>query len=188
MKLLYATTNQYKLKGAQANLSQYGITLYQLKKPIEVTELQSSSQEVVSIDKAKKYFNVVKRPLVVMDSGIFIDNLQGFPGVYTKYILDTIGIDGILKLVQDFPQTLAYTQRTITYADGTLTKIFSSKVHGRIINKKLGHNGRDYDLVFIPNGKTKTLAEMTDEEKTKLTSPAWDKFAKWYMKKAGEKK
>ena len=51
-----------------------------------------------------------------MDSGLFIKSLKGFPGVYTKYALDTIGIENIVKLLKD--DRGAYTQRTVTYLDG----------------------------------------------------------------------
>ena len=94
MNITYATTNKYKLAGANQALLGVGLTLTAPDRELPyVPEIQSDSQEEVSIDKAQKYYELLKNPLVVMDSGLFIKSLKGFPGVYTKYALDTIGIE-----------------------------------------------------------------------------------------------
>ncbi|MBF1043455.1 MAG: non-canonical purine NTP pyrophosphatase [Candidatus Nanosynbacter sp.] len=139
-------------------------------------EIQSDDQQAVSVDKALKYYDLLKRPLVVMDSGLFIDELNGFPGVYTKYALDTIGINRIIQLLGG---ARAYTQRTITYFDGNKLQIFTLKLHGALLKEPRGNNGRNYDKYFLPNGKNKTLAEMTDEEKVELTAEVWRELAAW---------
>ena len=93
MDLIYATTNKHKLAGAKQALTGTSINLIVPDKTLpDVPEIQSDDQQAVSVDKALKYYELLKRPLVVMDSGLFIDELNGFPGVYTKYALDTIGI------------------------------------------------------------------------------------------------
>ena len=104
MDLIYATTNKHKLAGALAGAKQAlagtDINLIAPDKTLpDVPEIQSDDQAAVSVDKALKYYELLKHPLVVMDSGLFIDELNGFPGVYTKYALDTIGIDRIIQLL-----------------------------------------------------------------------------------------
>jgi len=100
MDLIYATTNKHKLAGAKQALAETNINLIALDKTLpDVPEIQSDDQEAVSVDKALKYYDLLKHPLVVMDSGLFIDELNGFPGVYTKYALDTIGINRIIQLL-----------------------------------------------------------------------------------------
>ena len=100
MELIYATTNKHKLAGAKQALAGTDINLIALDKTLpDVPEIQSDDQAAVSVDKALKYYELLKHPLVVMDSGLFIDELNGFPGVYTKYALDTIGIDRIVQLL-----------------------------------------------------------------------------------------
>ena len=138
-------------------------------------EIQSDDQVAVSIDKALKYYKLLKRPLVVMDSGLFIDELNGFPGVYTKYALDTIGIDRIIQLLGAGAR--AYTQRTITYFGGNKPQTFTLKLHGALLKEPRGNNGRNYDKYFLPENKNKTLAEMTDEEKAELTAEVWRELA-----------
>ena len=178
MNLIYATTNKHKLAGAKQALAGTDINLIAPDGVLpDVPEIQSEDQAAVSVDKALKYYELLKRPLVVMDSGLFIDELNGFPGVYTKYALDTIGINRIIQLLGGAAR--AYTQRTITYFDGNKPQIFTLKLHGALLKEPRGNNGRNYDKYFLPNGKNKTLAEMTDEEKAELTAVVWQELAVW---------
>ena len=181
MELIYATTNKHKFAGAKQALAGTDINLIAPDKTLpDVPEIQSDDQQVVSVDKAIKYYDLLKRPLVVMDSGLFIDELGGFPGIYTKYVLDTIGIDRIIQLLGGAAR--AYTQRTITYFDGNKPQTFTLKLHGALLKEPRGNNGRNYDKYFLPDGKNKTLAEMTDEEKVELTAEVWKKLAAWLQK------
>ena len=176
MDLIYATTNKHKLAGAKQALAGTDINLIAPDETLpDVPEIQSNDQEAVSVDKALKYYDLLKRPLVVMDSGLFIDELNGFPGVYTKYALDTIGIDRIIQLLGGAAR--AYTQRTITYFDGSEPRTFTLKIHGTLLKNPRGSNGRNYDKYFLPDGKNKTLTEMTDEEKAELTAAVWRELA-----------
>ena len=140
----------------------------------------SSDLAAVSVDKALKYYELLNRPLVVMDSGLFIDELNGFPGVYTKYALDTIGIDRIIQLFGAAAR--AYTQRTITYFDGNKPQTFTLKLHGALLKEPRGNNGRNYDKYFLPDSKNKTLAEIIDKEKAELTANVWRELAEWLQK------
>ena len=176
MDLIYATTNKHKLAGAKQALAGTDINLIAPDGVLpDVPEIQSDDQEAVSVDKALKYHDLLKCPLVVMDSGLFIDELNGFPGVYTKYALDTIGIDRVIQLLGGATQ--AYTQRTITYFGGNKPQTFTLKLHGALLKEPRGNNGRNYDKYFLPDSKNKTLAEMADEEKAELTAEVWRELA-----------
>ena len=181
MDLIYATTNKHKFAGAKQALAGTDINLIAPDETLpDVPEIQSDDQAAVSVDKALKYYELLKRPVVVMDSGLFIDKLNGFPGVYTKYALDTIGIDRIIQLLGYGVR--AYTQRTITYFDGDKPQTFSLKLHGALLKEPRGNNGRNYDKYFLPDDKNKTLAEMASEEKAELTAEIWRKLAAWLQK------
>ena len=181
MNLIYATTQKYKLAGARQALAGTGVNLIAPDKILpDVPEIQSDDQAAVSVDKALKYYELLKRPLVVMDSGLFIDELNGFPGVYTKHALDTIGIDRIVQLLGGAAR--AYTQRTITYFDGNKPQTLTLKLHGALLKEPRGNNGRNYDKYFLPDGKNKTLAEMASKEKAELTAEIWRKLAAWLQK------
>lgn len=138
MDLIYATINKYKLAGARQTLTGTGINLTMPDKTLpDVPEIQSDDQAAVSVYKALKYYELLKRPLVMMDSDLFIDELGGFPGVYTKYALDTIGIDRIIRLLGD--NNRAHTQRTIIYFDGDKPQTFTLKLHGALLKEPRGN-------------------------------------------------
>ena len=70
MDLTYATTNKHKLAGAKQALAGTDINLIAPDGVLpDVPEIQSDDQATVSVDKALKYYELLKRPLVVMDSG-----------------------------------------------------------------------------------------------------------------------
>lgn len=178
--IIYATSNKYKL--ASANRALANTTLRLAVPDIDlpdIPEIQSDDQVAVSVDKAKKYYQLLKRPLVVMDSGLFVPALGGFPGVYTKYALETIGIKNIVRLLDIPEKRLAYTSRTVTYFDGETLKTFNSKVNGALVENPRGNNGRNYDQYFMPDGSDKTMAEMTDHEKTAIVADVWQELAEW---------
>lgn len=138
MNLTYATTNKHKLAGAKQALAGTGVNLIAPDEALpDVPEIQSDDQTAVSVDKALKYYDLLKCPVVVMDSGLFIDELNGFPGVYTKYALDTIGIDRIIRLLGD--NNRAHTQRTIIYFDGDKPQTFTLKLHGALLKEPRGN-------------------------------------------------
>jgi XTP/dITP diphosphohydrolase len=184
MKIIFTTTNKYKIQAAESVLNKYGIEV--VGKEVEVDEIQSDSPEEVILDKVKKCCSKIKKPLIAMDSGLFIEDLGGFPGVYTKFVLKTIGEDGLMKLTKEFKNNKAYVQRIIGYTDGKVLKTFSSRGYGKIIQEKRGTNGMNYDLVFYVPSKKKTLAELDLPEQVKVWGDAWDKLAK-YLKSRNKK-
>ena len=180
MNLTFTTTNEHKIRSAQSVLGKYGINVEGLS--LNIPEIQSDDPQEVIQDKVLRCFDKVKKPLIAMDSGLFIEGLGGFPGVYTKYVLDTIGIDGIIKLTKDLKSTKAFVQRMIGYTDGTNTKIFSSRGYGEIIPEKRGSDGYNYDFIFYVPEKKKTLAEITHEERVQVWGDAWDQLGKYLTK------
>lgn len=183
MELLYATTNMHKLRGANRALVGTGIELVPPSIDLpDVPEIQSDDQTEVSVDKAIKHHALLRCPVVVMDSGLFIKPLGGFPGVYTKYALNVLGMDKLVDLVRDIEKPVAFTQRTIAYFDGATLKTFSSKVAGALVREPRGINGRNYDKYFVVDGKNKTIAELSDDEQTALIAPVWQEFAAWVNK------
>lgn len=182
MKLIYATTNSYKLSNANLALADYGLELVAIDKNLpDVPEIQSDDQAEVAIDKAHKYYKLLKQPLVVMDAGLFVESLGGFPGVYTKYVIDTIGAAAVAKLVAAGSPD-AYVQRTVIYFDGQTPKVFTSKTHGKLVDTPRGSNGSGYHPYFIVDQTGKAIAEMTDAENGQITAPVWRELAEWLAK------
>ena len=97
-------------------------------------------------------------------------------------MLDVLGMDKLVNLVQNIENPVAFTQRTVTYFDGVTLKTFSSKVVGTLVREPRGMNGRNYDKYFVVDGKDKTIAELSDDEQTALIAPVWQEFAAWVNK------
>jgi len=68
---------------------------------------------------------MVGKPLIVQDSSFHIRSLNGFPGAYIKYALKTIGLEGILKLLEGIEDRRAYAEGALTYR--TLLDFYQSK-------------------------------------------------------------
>ena len=103
-----------------------------------------------------------------MDSGFWIDALNGFPKAFVNFSLDTIGIDGILKLMDGKENRSCRFVECLSYYDGKELHQFMGKHEGTIAEKILGQdtNKKWSDLWYIykPKGYDKTFAQMTDEE------------------------
>ena len=107
---------------------------------------------------------------MVEDSGLFVDALGGFPGVYSSYVHSTVGIEGIVKLLEESKDKSAQYISSISFWDGE--KIHSVQGHckGRISLESRGDAGFGYDPIFIPEaGDGRTFSEMTLLEKTALS-------------------
>ena len=69
------------------------------KHDLDIVEPQLNTIEEIALHKAKVAFEKLKEPVIVQDSGLVIKSLHDFPGPYTKYVSQTIGCRGILKLL-----------------------------------------------------------------------------------------
>ena len=100
------------------------------------------------------------------DSGLFIKALNGFPGVYSAYVFQTIGHLGILRLMEGIRERDARFESRIALClpDGNI-ELVSGTCPGTIPQTMRGSEGIGFDPVFIPKGDYRTFAEMSIEEK-----------------------
>jgi len=163
-KIYFITGNKGKALEAKEKLSAAGIDAVQ--KNLGYPELQANSLKEVAcfgVEHIKKQFD---QPFILEDAGLFIDALNGFPGVYSAYVFHTIGCKGILKLMKDTTDRKATFRSVFAYGEpGKQTKIFNGESQGNISEKEVGSNGFGYDPIFVPENKTKTFAEMDTEGK-----------------------
>lgn len=132
---------------------------------IELTEIQSLSVEEVVAFKAKEAFELLNKPVAVSDSGLEIVSLKKFPGALVKYVNETIGQDGIAKLMEGEKERTAYFVAAIGYYDKENgSRVFVKKDEGTIAEKPRGE-GWHFDKLFIPKGETRTWAEIGREDK-----------------------
>ena len=189
MKIYFATGNQNKIKEANIilqDLKNKNISIEQIKLPYP--ELQGTLEEVSEFG-AKYVYDIIKKPIIVEDSGFFVNSLNSFPSTYSKFVQETIGNKGILKLLEDKNDEendrSAYFKTVIGYCDENGVKLFSGIVEGKVSNeiKSKGY-GFAYDSIFIPDGENRTFAEMKTEEKSNIShrKKAFEEFKKFLNK------
>jgi XTP/dITP diphosphohydrolase len=101
---------------------------------------------------------------IVEDSGLFIDGLNGFPGVYSAYALRTVGLPPLVSWLAGRRRTAVF--RTVAGARrGTVRRTAVGEVRGRIAARPRGTSGFGFDPIFIPEGERRTYAEMSPSEK-----------------------
>jgi XTP/dITP diphosphohydrolase len=107
---------------------------------------------------------------MVEDSGLFIDSLNNFPGVFSSFVYDSIGLSGILKLVnEDIIRGAEYRAVTIIYSNGEIQKS-TGICRGRLSREELGDNGFGYDPIFIPEqGNGNTFSQMSNIDKSTIS-------------------
>lgn len=168
-KVIYITGNKFKLFTAKQVLEPLGIEITNQK--IDCPEIQSNSIEEVAKYSSKYASEFLQCNTLKNDTGLVIPALNNFPSAYTRYVEETIGEEGILRLMENIKDRTAYFLEVYAYTEyGKEPKIFISKTEGTIALEKSGEYGWGYDRIFIPKGKTKTLANFDDEVRGSLWS------------------
>jgi len=159
----FVTSNRGKFLEIEALFRPYQITVRWAKR--ELPEPQADTlEEVVAAKLAAA--GVGKNPVLVEDSGLFIDALNGFPGVYSSYVFRTVGIGGILALLAGKPREATF--RTVAgLRSGPVVTLGLGATVGTIAAEPRGSGGFGYDPIFIPSGESRTFAELTPEEKNR---------------------
>ena len=128
--ITFITGNEHKVIEAENIFKDYGIKLEHID--LGYTEPQGTLEEV-ALSGAKYACRKLGKPVIVEDAGLFIKALNDFPGVYSHYVQDTIGNQGILKLLADTDDRYAEFRSVIGYcAPNSEPKTFLGKVSGEI--------------------------------------------------------
>ncbi|MBU0586389.1 XTP/dITP diphosphatase [Candidatus Micrarchaeota archaeon] len=177
--MLFITSNEHKFKEVKEILGSFEIEV--LHQKMNYSEIRADDVEEVALESAKTLFSIIKKPLVVEDTGLFIDVLKGFPGAYSGWVQKKLGNNGILKLMENESRRDAHFKTCVGYADEKGCRTFVGKVDGRISIEEQGKQGFGYDPIFIPNTENNTFAENeTLKNRISHRFNAFAAFAKWY--------
>lgn len=168
MTLYFATTNTGKFKEAVAKLAPIRIMRLNLPYP----EVQASSLEDVVTFALEWMDGKTDKDVILEDSGLFIDALNGFPGVFSSQVFRSIGIRGVLKLMEGASERKARFQTCIGLHLKGKRKTFKGEVEGTIAMKPTGSGGFGFDPIFVPRGHKVTFAQMSLEKKNKISHRA----------------
>ncbi|MDD1670251.1 MAG: RdgB/HAM1 family non-canonical purine NTP pyrophosphatase [Methanomicrobiales archaeon] len=179
MKLAVVTSNPHKAREVAAffhgELEVEHVNL-------ECPEFRHSDIGEIAKGKAQFAYDQLDRPLIVDDTAFFVKALRGFPGPYAAYVLDTIGYQGILRLLEGVEERGASFETAIAYADRDGICIFRGLIEGVITRSPRGRQGFGYDPIFEVDGST--LAELGLEEKSRIShrARALSAFGEWWRK------
>ena len=159
-KLTLVTGNEGKVREFSRLL---GIQLAQRK--LNLTEIQAIDVAEVARGKAAEAYSQLGSPVLVDDTGIIVGAWNGLPGALTSWFLDTVGCDGILRMMSGFKDRSATVVTALGVAYNDKVEVYTASVSGDLSDTPRGAEGFGYDPIFIPRTGTKTYAEMTEEEK-----------------------
>ena len=149
IEIFFVTSNLQKYNEINTIFKQYTSIQPRLLQT-NLLEIQSSNLEEIAIFSLKKCAEIIDYDnIFVEDSGLFIKQLNGFPGPYSAFIFKKIGLKGILTLLGDSKNREAYFQSSIALKIEKEIKIFSERVDGAI-SEKITDLGWGYDPIFIP--------------------------------------
>ncbi len=162
--ITYVTGNWAKIESAKQAIEPLGYKIDNIK--LETPEIQADDVTEVAKYSAKWACEKLNKPVLKNDTGLFVNSLNGFPGVYTHYADDTIGAEGLLKLMDGQEDRSAYFKEALAYCKpGEEPIVFEGITKGRIDIKQSGEYGWTWDKIFIPEGEIKTLGCFPDNER-----------------------
>lgn len=179
MKLVLATSNKGKVREIKALYEDFEVIPYsELIEEFEIVEDGDTFKENALI-KARAVFKALNDDDVVViadDSGISVDVLGGEPGIYSARYAgkDANDKDNLYKLMDEIKKkNLTSSPAHYTAAIAIVTNKAEYSVHGWMygtaITEARGDGGFGYDPMFIPSGHDKTLGELDDDIKKKLS-------------------
>lgn len=163
--LVFVTSNEGKLREAEAVLGR-SLDHHALDLP----EIQSLDLEEVVRAKAASAWQNLGRPVLVEDTGLELVGLGRFPGPLVRWLLTSVGPEGICRIAHCFPNPGATARCLICATDGTADVLGEGVVEGMIAEAPRGPGGFGWDSAFIPDGSGgRTYGEMSEDEKNLIS-------------------
>ena len=191
MKLVFATGNSGKLREASEILGEG----FELVTPADfgITEDIPETGETLEENarqKARYIWEKYGKDCFADDTGLMVEALDGKPGVYSarfageKCSFDD-NIDLMLEMMEGKTNRKAYFSTVICLIEQGEERIFEGRCEGSILTERYGKGGFGYDPIFIPDGYGESFAEMSLEEKNKIShrGKATDKLIEYLFKK-----
>ncbi len=186
-KLLFITSNPNKLREARQILSGFDVT----SRDLDIPEMQEVNEQLIVEEKIRQALKLVDSDVFVEDVSLCYEELNGLPGPLVKWFFKQVGRRGLVDMLAAYDNKTAYAKCYIGYGiparEGKKEKImvFEGSVKGRIV-EPAGDSKFGFDPIFLPDGHDKTFAQMTAEEKNKISHRrlALEKFKEYLSRGA----
>jgi len=132
---------------------------------LDLDEIQSVDPIEVIEHKVKQAFNVLQKPVLVEDTSLFFNALDGLPGPFIKFFVTAKnGQEIMCRMLDGFNDRSAYASAVYAYYDGIKMHVFEGRLNGTIAQSPRGGGGYGWDAVFEPEGYGGlTRAELSPE-------------------------
>ncbi len=127
---------------------------------IDLPELQSNNLEEVLRAKSAEAWNRVRRPVIVEETGLELNSMNGFPGPLVKWMLDSIGSEGIARAAHSLGDPGVTARCQLLAYDGERSVFAEGLTRGELVLPPRGADGFGWDPVFQPSGSSETYAEL----------------------------
>lgn len=176
-KLSFVTSNIHKFEEISDYFKDTKLKINHVNQ--KYAELQADSFLQIVLSSSSILSSTIDQPFIIEDSGLSVSDLNNFPGPYSSYVFQTIGWDGILKLMKNVDNRNAHFTSTIALAENDTIKTFEGITKGKISQQGQGDGGFGYDPIFIPkfvddkgNENLRSYAQMSLSEKNILSHRA----------------
>ncbi|HCC08061.1 MAG TPA: hypothetical protein DEP72_07910 [Clostridiales bacterium] len=186
-EIVFVTSNKGKIESAQRDLIDVKVISY----PFDLIEPRSDDIQEIAKYKVVQAYEKVGKPCIAMDSGFFIEALNGFPRANVNFGLETIGIDDMLYLMKIKTNKNCEFRECLAYYDGNEINYFHGTLKGTLAEERRGKpdksNWSELCYVFEVPEINKTIAEMTQDERKEYcgneTASCFNPFSEWFNKK-----
>lgn len=174
-KIVFVTGNAGKAQSLARRLDTARYTIVQ--KALDIPEVQAANAREIALFKAHHAYEQVGEPVVVHDSSFHVHALGGFPGPYVKYVNETLGVEGVLKLLDGAKDRSCHFEATLVYMDTNGAKAFTYHTRPGTIALKAQGNDKEHAWsglwrIYVPSGHDKPLALFTSEEFKRMEAAA----------------
>lgn len=177
LKIVLATSNPHKVEEINAITKDLGVEFVLPPEGFDPIE-DGETFEDNALIKAKEANKLTNMPTLADDSGLCVDSLNGMPGIFSARYAGTQKekIEKILKELDNIPVDRRGAKfvcaMVLLDQDGNLLFSDRGECFGKIDFEAKGGNGFGYDPIFIVNGRDLTMAELSENEKNKISHRA----------------
>jgi XTP/dITP diphosphohydrolase len=162
-RVVFVTGNEHKRREVREIL---GVELEGAD--VDVPEIQGVDPADVASAKvlaAREALGLPDAYVLAEDSGVMVGAWNGFPGALTKWLMGSVGHEGLLRMLSGFEDrsALAVCVAAVAAPDG-IVETFRGEVRGEIAREARGQGGFGYDPVFVPEWSALTYAELGQEK------------------------
>jgi inosine triphosphate pyrophosphatase len=166
--ITFVTSNKLKIEEVKAILGEdFPWTLK--FDGLDIEEPQATPIEI-SQAKCRIAAELVGGPVIVEDTSLCFNALNGLPGQYIKWFYEAVGNEGLAKMLSGFDDKSAYAECVLSFTlgKGEQVRSFVGIAEGSIVPPSTDA-GFGWDPIFIPAGKDVTFAEMGKDEKNGMS-------------------